>query len=499
MTRSVRELSRETLPGQTRCSCPSGPKSRPEGSQSIRSSREASNDRGAKGCRKVEMGTSGTNETKPASVAAARSPTQAEETRDRWWWVEHSVWTDPMLARLEKNEPGTKWFALWDKVYAPRALEAGFWAVWRNDGAPGVDGVSVERFERQLGEELQRLGDELSGGTYRAAPARRQWIPKPGTNERRPLGIPIVRDRTVQAALKKVLEPIFERGFAEQSYGFRPGRGCREAVARVEELLGKGHTVVVDVDLKSYFDTIPHEPLLGKLRRRIADGKVRELIRQFLKAGVLEELKEWEPTESGTPQGGVISPLLSNVYLDDLDHEVAGRGWEMVRYADDFVVLCRDEAEAGAVLAYLREWTGAAGLTLHPTKTRVVNAGRGESFEFLGWHFKSGKKWPRKKSVEKLRETVRGKTRRTSGASLEATIEGLNRSLRGWYGYFKESVKNVMKRQDQFVRRRLRAMQRKRHKRAGSGRTQKDHQEWPNRWFAKQGLFSLEHGSSEYS
>ena len=444
------------------------------------------------------MGKSGKNECKSASVTAARPPTQAEEIRARWGWVEHSVWTDPMLARLDKSEPGTMWFALWDKVFGPRSLEAGFWAVWRNDGAPGVDGVRVEQFEAQLKEKIQGLSQELRDGTYKAAPARRQWIPKPGTTERRPLGIPIVRDRTVQAALKNVLEPIFERGFAQQSYGFRPGRGCREAVRRVEELLGKGHTVVVDVDLKSYFDTIPHEPLLEKLRRRIADGKVLELIRRFLKAGVLKELKEWEPTESGTPQGGVISPLLSNVYLDDLDHAVADRGWEMVRYADDFVVLCRDEAEAASVMAYLREWTVAAGLTLHPTKTRVVNAGRGEGFEFLGWHFQSGRKWPRKKSVQKLQETVREKTPRTSGMSLSATIERLNRSLRGWHGYFKESVSYALRWQDQFVRRRLRAMLRKRNKRPGSGRTWKDHQEWPIRWFAKHGLFSLEHGSCEY-
>jgi RNA-directed DNA polymerase len=433
-----------------------------------------------------------------ASVAGATPPQQAEDIRDRWWWVEHRVWTDPMLARLEENEPGIKWFRLWDKVFSPRTLEAGFWAVWRNGGAPGVDGETVTQFEEGLKDQLQQLSQELRSGSYQPAPARRKWIPKPGTTEKRPLGIPTVRDRVVQAALKAVIEPIYEREFAQHSYGFRPGRGCREAVERVEQLLKEGYTVVVDADLKSYFDTIPHEQLMAKLRERIADGKVLELIGHFLQAGVLEELRDWQPTVSGTPQGGVISPLLSNVYLNELDHAVAARGGQMVRYADDFVVLCRDQGEAEAMVNYLRDWTKAAGLTLHPTKTRVVDWGQGQSFEFLGWHFERGFKWPRTKSQEKLRESVRQKTRRTSGQSLESIVEDLNRTLRGWFGYFGASVKNQLQKQDQFVRRRLRAVLRKRQKRPGSGKTLKDHRQWPNAWFAQQGLFSLEQGSCEY-
>ena len=426
-----------------------------------------------------------------AAVSGATPSQQAGEIRNRWWWIKHMVWTDPMLARLEKNEPGTKWFRLWDKVMDVRTLETGFQSVQRNDGAPGVDGQTAEQFKAGLKENLQKLSQELRDGTYLPAPCRREWIPKAGTNEKRPLGIPVVRDRTVQAAVKAVIEPIWEREFAEHSYGFRPGRGCQQAVGRVEELLKGGHTVVVDADLKGYFDSIPHKRLMAKLRERIVDGKVLGLIQQFLEAGVMEEMNGWQPTESGTPQGGVISPLLANVYLNDLDHDVARRGWEMVRYADDFVILSRDAAEARKVMDHLKAWVEAAGLTLHPTKTRVVNYGKGEGFDFLGWHFERGHKWPRAKSVDKLRTTIREKTPRTSGQSLPVIIASLNRTLRGWYGYFQSSVKNVLARQDQFVRRRLRALLRKRAKRPGSGRTWKDHQEWTNEWFTAQGLFSL--------
>ena len=440
------------------------------------------------------MGTEQTGESVKTSLAAVTGATpsqQAGEIRNRWWWIKHMVWTDPMLARLEKNEPGTKWFRLWDKVMDVRTLETGFLGVHRNDGAPGVDGQTTEQYQAGLKENLQKLSQELRDGTYRPAPCRRQWIPKAGTNEKRPLGIPVVRDRTVQAALKAVIEPIWEREFAEQSYGFRPGRGCQQAVGRVEALLAGGYTVVVDADLKGYFDSIPHDRLMAKLRERIVDGKVLGLIQQFLEAGVMDEMNGWQPTESGTPQGGVISPLLANVYLNDLDHDVARRGWEMVRYADDFVILCRDEAEARKVMDHLKAWVEAAGLTLHPTKTRVVNYGKGEGFDFLGWHFERGYKWPREKSVDKLRTTIREKTPRTSGQSLPVIIASLNRTLRGWYGYFQSSVKNVLAREDQFIRRRLRALLRKRAKRPGSGRTWQDHQEWPNDWFTAQGLFSL--------
>src|SRR5262245_45947336 len=238
-----------------------------------------------------------------ATVAGTSSPPQAADIRDRWWWVEHSIWTDRMLTRLEQSEPNTKWFRLWDKVLLQRNLQAAFWAVWRNDGALGVDSQTVKQFDQQSEGELARLREELQNKRYRRQPARRVWIPKPGTTEKRPLGIPAVRDRTVEAAVRNVIEPIFERDFAEQSYGFRTGRGCREAVARVEELLSQGRLWCVDCDLKSYFDTIAHDRLMALIRQRIVDGNVLALLEQCLKAGVLEELKGWQPTERGTPQG----------------------------------------------------------------------------------------------------------------------------------------------------------------------------------------------------
>lgn len=431
--------------------------------------------------------------SRAAPVTGATPSQQAADIRDRWSWVEPSVWTERMLTRLE-SEPADKWFRLWDKVLDARNLQTAFWSVWRNAGAPGVDGQSVRQFDAHAEAELARLREELHSKRYRRQPARRVWIPKPGTTEQRPLGIPAVRDRTVEAALRHVLEPIFERDFAEHSYGFRPGRGCREAVGRVEELLGEGRAWCVDVDLKSYFDTIPHERLMALVEQRVADGSVLALLTQSLKAGVLEELKGWQPTERGTPQGAVVSPMLANLYLNPLDHEMVRRGWEMVRYADDFVVLCRTKEAADAVLAFLGDWTTAAGLTLHPTKTRIVNV-TSEGFDFLGWHFRGNKKWPRKKSVQKLQDKLRPLTRRTNGRSLSDIIAKANPTLRGWHGYFRDSVPTRLNGLDGWLRRRLRAMLRKREKRPGYGRSAADSRRWPNRWFAAQGLFSLEHGS----
>jgi RNA-directed DNA polymerase len=431
-----------------------------------------------------------------APVTDSGSSKQAAAARPRWGWVEPSVWTERMLTRLAHSEPTTVWYGLWDKVLAERNLQAAFWSVWRNAGAPGVDGQTVRQFDAQAETELARLREELRSKRYRRQPARRVWIPKPGTQEQRPLGIPAVRDRTVEAALRNVLEPIFENDFAGCSYGFRPGRGCREAVARVEELLSQGHEYCVDCDLKSYFDTLPHDRLMALVQQRIVDGSVLAVLEQCLKAGVMEGLKGWQPTERGTPQGAVISPLLANLYLNPLDHELERRGWGMVRYADDFVVLCRSREEAEAVLESLRQWTGEAGLTLHPTKTRIVHVQEG--FDFLGWHFRGGRKWPRQKSVQKLRDKLRPLTKRTNGQSLSAIIARVNPILRGWSGYFRESHPTGLRGPDGWVRRRLRALLRKREKRPGLGRCEADHQRWPNRWFAAQGLYSLEQGSCTY-
>ena len=429
------------------------------------------------------------DEDKPTPVAA--TPQQAGEARDPWWWVEHSVWTERMLTRLTDGEPVNRvWFRLADKTYAPANLRSAFIKVWRNGGSAGADAQTVTHFERHAEAELARLHEQIRDGTYRPQPARRAWIPKPGSTEKRPLGIPAVRDRIAQAALRHVVEPIFETEFAQQSYGFRPGRGAKDALRRVDTLLKAGQQWVVDADLKSYFDTIPHEKLMALVKARVADGRVLALVEGFLCAGVLEEGKGWQPTEQGTPQGGVISPLLANLYLNPFDHQMAQAGWEMVRYADDFVILCRSQAEAQAALEATRQWVKEAGLTLHPEKTRIVNANAPGGFDFLGYHFERGMKWPRQKSLKKLKERVREKTSRLDGRSLKDIITDVNRTLRGWYGYFQHSKANVFPAVDGYVRRRLRSLLEKRRGRTRQG-LGASHQRWPNKWFARCGLLNL--------
>jgi RNA-directed DNA polymerase len=430
------------------------------------------------------------NDEAPSTTVAA-TPTQAEDTQAPWGWVERGVWTERMLTRLTSGESADRvWFSLMDKTYAPANLRRAFTKVWRNGGSAGADGQTVAHLERTAEAELARLHEQLRAGTYRPQPVRRAWIDKPGSKEKRPLGIPAVRDRIVQGALRHVLEPIFETEFAEQSYGFRPGRGAKDALRRVDTLLKAGHVWVVDADLKSYFDTIPHDRLLALVKTRVADGRVLALVESFLRAGVLEEAKGWQPTERGTPQGGVISPLLANVYLNPLDHHMEQAGYEMVRYADDFVILCPTEAEARKALAAVAAWVTEAGLTLHPEKTRVVDATQRGGFDFLGYHFERGMKWPRAKSLLKLKDRLRAKTSRLDGRSLEVIVKDVNWTLRGWYGYFQHSKANVFESVDGFVRRRLRSLLQWRRDGRGQGKG-KAHHRWPNKWFARRGLLSL--------
>jgi len=414
---------------------------------------------------------------------------QTGEVRARWAWTEPAVWTERMLTALETGVKGGRWYSLMDKVYAERTLEASFERVRANGGAPGVDHVTIEQFAECLGEEIPRVAKALREGSYHPQAIRRRWAEKLGRKEKRPLGIPTVRDRTVQAAVVAAMEPIFEREFAPQSYGFRPGRGCKDALRRVQNLLNAGYVHVVDADLKGYFDNIPHDRLMERVRTKIADSKVLRLVKMFLKAKVMDTAASWTP-EEGTPQGAVLSPLLSNIYLDPLDHLMAEQGYEMVRYADDFVILCRSKAEAQQALEEVGEWVEAERLTLHPEKTRIVDANGPEGIDFLGYHFVAGKRWPRRKSVKKLKDTIRAKTRRTNGHSLEATIQDVNRTLIGWFEYFKHSRKYTFTRLDQWIRMRLRSILRKRRNRRGRGRGS-DHQRWPNAFFASHGLFSL--------
>jgi RNA-directed DNA polymerase len=415
---------------------------------------------------------------------------QGEEIRARWAWVEPVVWTERMLATLETGIEGGKWFRLIDKVWSPKNLESSLQKVVAKGGSAGVDNQSARQIEVYKDQTIAKLEQQLRAGQYQAQAVKRVWIPKPGSKEKRPLGVPTLRDRIVQGALLHVLEPIFERDFAPQSYGFRPGKGCKDALRRVEELLKSGHHWVVDADLKSYFDTIPQEGLMERIREKIADGRVMELVEQMLGAGVMDSAKGWQPTEQGTPQGAVISPLLSNIYLDKLDWQMAQKGFEMVRYADDFIVLCRTQEQAQEALERVKDWVEANGLKLHPIKTRLVDASLAGGFDFLGYHFERGMKWPRNKSMDKLKDTIRKKTRRTQGRCMRAICEDLSRTLRGWYGYFKHSKANVFEQIDGYMRGRLRSILRKRRKKKGLGRG-KDHQRWPNVYFTTMGLYSL--------
>ena len=395
-----------------------------------------------------------------------------------------------MLAALERGNDGRQWHTLIDKVLSPKNLRLALTTVVARKGAPGVDGQTTKAVATRAEEEVAQIARLILEGRYEPRPVRRVWIDKLGSHEKRPLGIPTVRDRIVQSALLHILEPIFERDFAEGSYGFRPGRSARQAVEVVEQSLAGGCTWVVDADLKGYFDSIPQEKLMDCVRKKVADGRVLALLKKFLQQGVMETGKEWEPTPNGTPQGAVISPLLANIYLDSLDHEMARRGRQMTRYADDFILLCRSETEAQEALAEVRQWVEAAGLTLHPEKTRIVNTAAGESFEFLGWHFERGYKWPREKSQQKFKETIRKRTQRSHGQALPMIIAGVNRVVRGWGNYFQGGARTVSPKLEGWVRMRLRSILRQRDGRKGRGHGL-DHNRYPNAWLTAQGLISL--------
>ena len=399
------------------------------------------------------------------------------------------IWTEAMLAALQTGVKGGKWHSLIDKVSRPETLRLGWAQVERNAGAAGVDRMSVERFAQAKDVYLAELAGALRDGSYTPQPVRRVYIPK--GKGRRPLGIPAVKDRVVQAALKLVIEPIFEHEFEPRSFGFRQGLGCKDALREVDRYVKAGYCWVVDADLQSYFDTIPHAALLAKVGNRIADGRVLELVGQFLKQDIMEDMKHWTPT-AGSPQGAVISPLLANIYLHELDVEMREAGLVMIRYADDTVVLCRSQEEAQSALARMQAWVTANGLTLHPDKTHLGDCRvDSQGFEFLGYRFEAGKRWVRKKSLMSLKDKIRAKTKRNEGNSIEYVIASLNPTLRGWYGYFQHAHRFTFSTIDGFVRRRLRAMLRKQKHRPGQGRCLRDHKQWPNAFFAALGLFTM--------
>ena len=415
---------------------------------------------------------------------------QGREVGPRWDWTEAEVWTERMLTSLERGIKGGKWYSLNDKIGKRENLERAVLKVTAGKSEKKADGKRCREYARQKAERLARLQKFLQEGQYQPRPVQRCWIPKLGSKELRPLGVPTVEDRVVQMALRNVIEPIFEHTFAEHSYGFRPGRGAKDALRRVDKLLNEGKCWVVDADIKGYFDSIPQDKLLDKVAEHISDSKVLDLIQRFLKQGVMESGKGWSPTETGTPQGAVISPLLANIYLNPLDHLMASQGWEMVRYADDFIVLCRDREEAEQAMATVRQWTQEAGLTLHPAKTRIVNATQKGGFDFLGYHFERGMKWPRQKSLNKFKEAIRQKTSTARSDSMKQIVKEINPIMRGWTGYFHHSIANVFPKLDAWVRGRLRTIERRRHKGKGCARGT-DHQKWTNTYFANLGLISL--------
>jgi len=406
------------------------------------------------------------------------------------------MWTEAMKAAIGPlRQAGRKWYSLYDKVIAPANLEAAWDRInrrvtgkKRHQGA-GVDGNTVAKFANRAPEELRRLGEQLGADRYCPSPVRRQYIPKPGSKKLRPLGLPTVRDRVVQEACRSMIEPIFEAEFLDSSHGFRPGRSVETACAQVEQYLSAGKAWVVDVDIEKCYDSIPHEPLIDRVAQRVSDGKVLDLIRRFLKSGVMEEMNIRHET-TGTPQGGIISPVLANIFLHDLDRAMEARGTAWVRYADDVVALCQSREEAEQVLEYVREVLSGLGLTLSPEKTRIVHLDEG--FDYLGWHYQGQQRWPRKKSVDKLRHRMRALTRRNRPGSLQSICAELAPVQRGWFNFFRQGNSQPTFHQlDGWLRRRLRSLLRRRTKRRGISPGGRDHQRWPNSYFAQQGFFSL--------
>ncbi|WP_391570788.1 group II intron reverse transcriptase/maturase [Cohnella sp.] len=359
-----------------------------------------------------------------------------------------------------KTQERRIWYSLIDKIWARPNLEEAFKEVKRNRGAAGIDRMTVKAFESQLEHHLEVLQQTLKDKTYRPKPVRRVNIPK-ADGTQRPLGIPTVGDRVVQAAAKRILEPIFEATFMECSYGFRPSRNAHMALEKIRKDLRDGYFYVIDADLKSYFDTIPHEKLLEMVRKTVVDGSVLALLEQFLKAGVMCG-GSFQLNEQGTPQGGVISPLLANIYLHPLDEAMTTRGHRLTRYADDFVICCRTQKGAERVKkSVVRLLETEMGLKVHPEKTKIVD-NKKESFVFLGYEFKPGKRMtPSNKAMTKFKERVKAITKRNQTVNVPRMVKKvLNPYLRGWGNYFGTGdVSSRFRVLDAWIRRRLRAVQ----------------------------------------
>ena len=404
-------------------------------------------------------------------------------------------WTTAMVDAIPKLEgEGRKWFQLHDKVADERTIKSAWDRIdSRTKGAArtrgaGADGMTVEKFAMGSEARLKKLAMELKRGTYRASAIRRQYIPKPGSNKKRPPGLPTIRDRVVQEATRGMIEPIFEARFHNASHGFRPGRSTDSACLAMEACLESGKEWVVDADIKGCSDNIPHKVILNLIAERISDGKVLRLIEGMLKAGVLEETALRHP-KAGTPQGGVISPLLCNIVLHELDAEFERASIAWVRYADDFVLLCENRKEAEKAVGTARTKLSQLGLCLSDEKTKIVHLDEG--FDFLGWHYRGTKRWPRKKSVKALKAKIRPKTRRGRPGSIKSISAELESQLRGWFNYFRNGNSDSdFKAIDGWLRRRLRSILKARRKSHSGISSMLDNIRWPNRYFKDRGLFS---------
>lgn len=475
---------------------------RPAGVRAAVVAVKRSNVGGAKGGRKANWIEDMEREEPPTSVQGA-SPDR-REGEDLWqrYGAEPGIWTKPMLRALEKGGPkGNKWFSLIDKVGSERTLGMAWEQVRDNAGACGVDRMSVAGFGKDSEKRLLAVREQIGRGSYRPHAVRRVMIPK-AKGKKRPLGIPTVTDRVVQTALKKVIEPIYEREFCRWSFGFRPGVGCKDALREVQQHLEAGYLHIVDIDIEGYFDNIDHELLMERVKERVADSRVLGLIEAFLKQGVMEQGVQWQP-EKGSPQGGVISPLLANIYLNELDWRINTEEVRLIRYADDMVLMCRNREDAAQAREKIGQWMGRARLKLSVEKTREADMSRErEYFDFLGYRFQRAKQGKllrlvRPKSRKKLKESIRRKTRRCNKNSMETICGELEPILRGWFGYFKHAHRNELQSVDSWTRMRLRSILRKRSKRRGRGRG-RDHQRWPNDYFKKAGFYSLIDARNQY-
>lgn len=386
---------------------------------------------------------------------------------------------------MTDNGTVKKVHSLIDKVYHQTNLKLAWEAVKANKGSGGVDGIEIAAFEEEATAGLKKLHEELKLGTYKPMPVRRVHIPKRGNpKETRPLGIPAIRDRICQQALKNRLEPIFEPTLNDCSYGYRPGRSAHDAMRKIYREIMAGCEWILDADLRDYFGSVHHEQLSDRIAEKVSDGRVLQLIRQFLKAGYMEKGRKY-PTPQGTPQGGVVSPLFSNIYLTPFDDEMNQRGYRLTRFADDWVVLCTTREEAETALQDAKNILETLGLTLHPEKTRITHISWG--FEFLGYKLKRGKGLalpehkikkklnrqniyviPTEKSVKRFMDTIRVRTRRRIPLTIYQLIEGVNPVIRGWGNYYRKAhVRKLFNRLQRWIIRRLRSHQCKRWRNAG--------------------------------